>query len=102
MPVTTDFPVAGSIYNWAKRMGTATVAWLGGWMMLTASIVTLAAVALLAVGLLGLVCLVFRHPSAKPSPSPSAAALAAPFAASPASSITFCPVSVVSPMIGLS
>ena len=38
--------MAGSIYNWAKRMGTATIAWLGGWMMLTASIVTLAAVAL--------------------------------------------------------
>ena len=45
--------------------------------------VTLAAVALLAVGLLGIVFLVFRHPSAKPSPSPSAAALAAPSAAAP-------------------
>src|SRR5918999_1190030 len=44
--LAANFPVAGSIYNWAKRMGTATVAWLGGWMMLTASIVTLAAVAL--------------------------------------------------------
>ncbi len=40
------YPVAGSIYNWAKRMGSATVAWLGGWMMLTASIVTISAVAL--------------------------------------------------------
>ena len=44
--LAANYPVAGSIYNWAKRMGTATVAWLGGWMMLTASIVTLAAVAL--------------------------------------------------------
>jgi urea carboxylase system permease len=44
--LAANFPVAGSIYNWAKRMGTATVAWLGGWMMLTASVVTLAAVAL--------------------------------------------------------
>ncbi len=44
---------------------------------------TLAAVALVAVGLLGIVFLVFRHPSAKPSPSPSAAALAAPSAAAP-------------------
>jgi hypothetical protein len=35
--------------------------------------VTLAATALVAVGLLGIVFLVFRHPSAKPSPSPSAA-----------------------------
>jgi urea carboxylase system permease len=43
--LAANFPVAGSIYNWAKRMGSATVAWLGGWMMLTASIVTIAAVA---------------------------------------------------------
>jgi urea carboxylase system permease len=40
------FPVAGSIYNWAKRLSTPHVAWLAGWMMLTASIVTVAAVAL--------------------------------------------------------
>jgi urea carboxylase system permease len=44
--LAANFPVAGSIYNWAKRMGRATVAWLGGRMMLTASIVTIAAVAL--------------------------------------------------------
>ena len=44
--LAANFPVAGSIYNWAKRMGSATIAWLGGWMMLTASIVTIAAVAL--------------------------------------------------------
>jgi urea carboxylase system permease len=40
------YPVAGSIYNWAKKLSTPTVAWLGGWMMLTASVVTTAAVAL--------------------------------------------------------
>ena len=44
--LAANFPVAGSIYNWAKRMGSATVAWLGGWMMLTASIVTISVVAL--------------------------------------------------------
>jgi urea carboxylase system permease len=44
--LAANFPVAGSIYNWGKKMGSATVAWLGGWMMLTASIVTIAAVAL--------------------------------------------------------
>jgi urea carboxylase system permease len=43
--LAANYPVAGSIYNWGKRMGSATVAWLGGWMMLTASIVTIAAVA---------------------------------------------------------
>jgi urea carboxylase system permease len=40
------YPVAGSIYNWSKRLSTPHVAWLAGWMMLTASIVTVAAVAL--------------------------------------------------------
>ncbi|MFI6289198.1 APC family permease [Streptomyces sp. NPDC051018] len=40
------YPVAGSVYNWAKSMGGPHVGWLGGWMMLTATMVTLAAVAL--------------------------------------------------------
>ena len=45
--LAANFPVAGSIYNWAQAAGRARhVAWLGGWMMLTASIVTISAVAL--------------------------------------------------------
>ena len=40
------YPVAGSIYNWTKRLTSPHVAWLAGWTMLTASIVSLAAVAL--------------------------------------------------------
>jgi urea carboxylase system permease len=40
------YPVAGSIYNWSKRLSHHAVSWLAGWMMLTASIVTIAAVAL--------------------------------------------------------
>jgi urea carboxylase system permease len=44
--LAAHYPVAGSIYNWAKRLSTPTVSWLAGWMMLTASIVTIAAVAL--------------------------------------------------------
>ncbi|MFG2193659.1 APC family permease [Streptomyces sp. NPDC048639] len=40
------YPVAGSIYNWAKKMGGPHVGWIGGWMMLTATMVSLAAVAL--------------------------------------------------------
>src|SRR5262245_12477418 len=40
------YPVAGSIYNWSKRLGNPQVAWLAGWMMLVATIVTLAATAL--------------------------------------------------------
>ncbi|MEU5001597.1 APC family permease [Streptomyces sp. NPDC021622] len=40
------YPVAGSVYNWAKTMGGPHVGWLGGWMMMTATMVTLSAVAL--------------------------------------------------------
>jgi urea carboxylase system permease len=44
--LAAHYPVAGSIYNWSKRLGSKHVAWLAGWMMLTASIVSIAAVAL--------------------------------------------------------
>ncbi|WP_211241049.1 APC family permease [Pseudonocardia spinosispora] len=40
------YPVAGSIYNWTKRLTSAHTAWLAGWTMLIASVVSLAAVAL--------------------------------------------------------
>lgn len=40
------YPVAGSIYNWSKRLSNPHIAWLAGWMMLVATIVTLAATAL--------------------------------------------------------
>ncbi len=40
------YPVAGSLYNWTKRLGSATTSWLAGWVMLTASIVTLSATVL--------------------------------------------------------
>lgn len=40
------YPVAGSVYNWSKRLGGPTTSWMAGWMMLTASIVTLTAVVL--------------------------------------------------------
>lgn len=40
------YPVAGSIYNWAKKLGGPHIGWLGGWMMVTATMVSLAAVAL--------------------------------------------------------
>ncbi|MET8468793.1 APC family permease [Streptomyces sp. NPDC006422] len=40
------YPVAGSIYNWAKKVGNGHVGWLAGWMMLVASVVSIAAVAL--------------------------------------------------------
>jgi urea carboxylase system permease len=40
------YPLAGSVYNWSKRLAPPSIAWLAGWMMLAASIVTVAAVAL--------------------------------------------------------
>ncbi|WP_329397012.1 APC family permease [Streptomyces melanogenes] len=40
------YPVAGSVYNWAKNLGGPHVGWLAGWMMTLASMVSLAAVAL--------------------------------------------------------
>ncbi|WP_433274777.1 APC family permease [Pseudonocardia xinjiangensis] len=40
------YPVAGSVYNWSKRLAGPTTSWLAGWMMFMASVVTIAAVAL--------------------------------------------------------
>jgi urea carboxylase system permease len=40
------YPVAGSVYNWSKRLAGGTTSWMAGWMMLTASIVTITAVVL--------------------------------------------------------
>jgi amino acid transporter len=40
------YPVAGSVYNWAKRLSSGTVAWLAGWLLLISSIMALGAVAL--------------------------------------------------------
>ncbi|WP_426302361.1 APC family permease [Arthrobacter sp. R-11] len=40
------YPVAGSVYNWAKRLSTGTWAWLSGWLLLISSIVALGSVAL--------------------------------------------------------
>ncbi|BEK86351.1 APC family permease [Nocardia seriolae] len=46
MELSAKYPVAGSVYNWAKKLGSRAVGWSAGWLMLTASIVTLAAVVL--------------------------------------------------------
>jgi urea carboxylase system permease len=40
------YPVAGSVYNWSKRLAGPATSWLAGWMMFTASVVTLTAVVL--------------------------------------------------------
>lgn len=40
------YPVAGSVYNWAKRLTSGTWSWLAGWLLLISSMVALGAVAL--------------------------------------------------------
>lgn len=46
MELAAKYPIAGSVYNWAKILGSKVVGWFSGWMMLTASIVTMSAVVL--------------------------------------------------------
>jgi urea carboxylase system permease len=40
-----QFPLAGSVYQWSKRVGTDFVSWMTGWVLIIGSIVTVAAVA---------------------------------------------------------
>ncbi|MER7078416.1 amino acid/polyamine/organocation transporter, APC superfamily [Saccharopolyspora kobensis] len=44
--LASRYPIAGSVYNWAKKLGGQHVGWLAGWMMLLASIVSISATAL--------------------------------------------------------
>ena len=46
MELAAKYPVAGSVYNWSKQLGSRIVSWSAGWLMLTASVVTLSAVVL--------------------------------------------------------
>jgi len=46
MELAAKYPIAGSVYNWSKLLGSPIVGWSSGWLMLTASIVTLSAVVL--------------------------------------------------------
>jgi urea carboxylase system permease len=46
MELAAKYPVAGSVYNWSKQLGSPVVGWSAGWLMLTASILTLSAVVL--------------------------------------------------------
>src|SRR5436305_2597348 len=40
-----QFPLAGSVYQWSKRIGADFVSWMTGWILIIGSIVTVAAVA---------------------------------------------------------
>jgi urea carboxylase system permease len=46
MELAAKYPIAGSVYNWSKQLGSRIVGWSSGWLMLTASILTLSAVVL--------------------------------------------------------
>ena len=46
MELAAKYPIAGSVYNWSKLLGSRIVGWSSGWLMLTASVVTLSAVVL--------------------------------------------------------
>ena len=46
MELEAKYPIAGSVYNWSKQLGSRIVGWSSGWLMLTASILTLSAVVL--------------------------------------------------------
>ncbi|HET7728303.1 MAG TPA: amino acid permease [Candidatus Limnocylindrales bacterium] len=43
--LASHFPVAGSIYQWSKRLSNRTLGWFTGWIYLWAGVVTVAAVA---------------------------------------------------------
>jgi len=40
-----QFPLAGSVYQWSKRIGSDFASWMTGWILIIGSIVTVAAVA---------------------------------------------------------
>ncbi|MFM7783646.1 MAG: APC family permease, partial [Gammaproteobacteria bacterium] len=46
MELAAMYPIAGSVYNWSKTLGSRLVGWASGWLMLTASIVSVSAVTL--------------------------------------------------------
>ena len=46
MELAAMYPIAGSVYNWSKVLGSRFVGWASGWLMLTASIVSLSATVL--------------------------------------------------------
>src|ERR1700712_1852795 len=43
MELAAKYPIAGAVYNWSKKLGSQIVGWSSGWLMLTASIVTISA-----------------------------------------------------------
>jgi urea carboxylase system permease len=44
--LSARYPIAGSVYQWSKKVSSPTGAWFAGWAMLAGSVVTVAAVAI--------------------------------------------------------
>jgi urea carboxylase system permease len=44
--LSARFPIAGSVYQWSKKVGSRPISWMAGWTMLIGSIVTVAAVSI--------------------------------------------------------
>jgi urea carboxylase system permease len=44
--LSARYPIAGSVYQWSKKVASKPVSWLAGWTMMIGSVVTVAAVAI--------------------------------------------------------
>src|SRR6185437_2914334 len=44
--LSARYPIAGSVYQWSKKVSNPTGAWFAGWAMLAGSVVTVAAVSI--------------------------------------------------------
>jgi urea carboxylase system permease len=45
MELAAQYPIAGSVYQWSKKLSTGYTAWMTGWIYIVGAIVTIAAVA---------------------------------------------------------
>src|SRR5215471_18781430 len=45
MEMAGQYPIAGSVYQWSKKISTGYTAWMTGWIYIVGAIVTIAAVA---------------------------------------------------------
>src|SRR6266566_5066467 len=45
MELAAQYPIAGSVYQWSKQLGSGFFSWMTGWIYIVGAIVTIAAVA---------------------------------------------------------
>src|ERR1700752_2776996 len=45
MELAAQYPIAGSVYQWSKKLSTGYTSWMTGWIYIVGAIVTIAAVA---------------------------------------------------------